>query len=172
MTNIASVTTRAAHARFCSLDPFDPRNLVGLWRGRGVPTDHPLDGVLENLGWFGKRFHPGFRADALLFQRVPGRLVAIEPALIPLRLTLCAGSVGRTRVARSVFLFSQRFLRAQGTTASIDTRTFDGVGSAAMIYDRQPITDYFRRVADDRVMGMMLVRDDPRPYFFDLARTT
>lgn len=40
---------------FQFLSPLEPREIVGLWRGRGIPTGHPLDGVLENLGWFGKR---------------------------------------------------------------------------------------------------------------------
>jgi hypothetical protein len=50
------------------LAPIEPRDLVGLWKGRGIPAGHPFDGVLENLGWFGKRFTPDMRADALLFR--------------------------------------------------------------------------------------------------------
>jgi len=53
---------------FRSLAPIEPRDLVGLWKGRGIPAGHPFDGVLENLGWFGKRFTPDMRADALLFR--------------------------------------------------------------------------------------------------------
>lgn len=54
-------------AWFRSLDPVQPKDMVGLWSGVGIPSDHPLDGVLENLNWFGKRFHSDMRADALLF---------------------------------------------------------------------------------------------------------
>ncbi|WP_376775495.1 alpha/beta fold hydrolase [Rhizobium leguminosarum] len=66
-------------AWFRSLDPVQPKDMVGLWSGVGIPSDHPLDGVLENLNWFGKRFHSDMRADALLFTWRPGRLVALEP---------------------------------------------------------------------------------------------
>ena len=54
---------------FASLDPVRPEDMTGLWEGDGHPSGHPLDGVLENLHWFGKRFHPDMRADALLFER-------------------------------------------------------------------------------------------------------
>ncbi|NVD41825.1 DUF4334 domain-containing protein [Ensifer sp. HO-A22] len=55
-------------------------------------------------------------------------------------------------------------------TATLDTREFDRVYSAAMIYDRQPITDLFRRIDDGIMLGMMALRDDPRTYFFTLTR--
>jgi hypothetical protein len=67
---------------FRSLPPVEPRDLVGLWKGRGIPSGHPFDGVLENLGWFGKRFTPDMRADALLFRSGEHRLVAVDPRWI------------------------------------------------------------------------------------------
>jgi hypothetical protein len=42
--------------RFQGLLPAEPHQIIGLWTGRGIPSGHPLVGVLENLGWFGKRF--------------------------------------------------------------------------------------------------------------------
>ncbi len=89
-----------------------PRELIGLWKGRGIPTGHPFDGVLENLGWFGKRFTPDMRADALLFRSGEHRLVAIDPRWIPLGLALRFHHIGRTRVARNLFFYLQRRLRA------------------------------------------------------------
>lgn len=34
---------------FHSLEPVVPHDMVGLWKGDGHPSGHPLDGVLENL---------------------------------------------------------------------------------------------------------------------------
>ena len=85
------------------LPPLEPREIVGLWRGRGIPTGHPLDGVLENLGWFGKRFNADMRADALLFWSGKRRLIALDPGIVPLRLALRFHKVGRTRIARNLF---------------------------------------------------------------------
>ena len=65
-----------------------PHEMIGLWTGRDIPSGHPLDGVLENLGWFGKRFSAQMRADALLFRGGEKRPGAIDPAWIPLRLAL------------------------------------------------------------------------------------
>lgn len=118
-----------------SLPPIAPRELVGLWKGHGIPTGHPFDGVLENLSWFGKRFTPDMRVDALPFRSGDRRLVAIDPKWIPLRLALRFHEVGRMRVARNLFSYLQRRLRAKGPVASLKTMVFGGVESAAMVYD-------------------------------------
>ncbi len=124
----------------------------------------------ENLGWFGKRFTPDMRADALLFRSGDRRLVAFDPAWIPLRLALRFHGIGRARVARSLFFYLQRRLRAKGPVASLKAMVFAGVESAAMVYDEQPIVDHFRRVDEDRVMGAMKISGDERIYFFELER--
>lgn len=142
----------------------------GLWKGRGIPAGHPFDGVLENLGWFGKRFRPDMRADALLFRFDERRLVAIDPARIPLRLALRFHKVGRMRLAKNLFAYLQRGLRARGPVASLKTVVFGGVESAAMVYDDQPIVDYFRRIDEERLMGAMTIRGEEPVYFFELER--
>ncbi len=157
---------------FATLEPVAPDDMVGLWQGVGIPSGHPLDGVLENLQWFGKRFHADMRADALLFQSRSGRLVPVEPAFMPIRLVLKLAGLGRTAPARNLFQQMERTLRARGTTASLRAETLDGVETAAMVYDRQPITDYFRRIDADTVAGMMCVSGDARRYFFQLQRLT
>ncbi|WP_409564408.1 DUF4334 domain-containing protein [Rhizobium sp. BK512] len=155
---------------FRSLEPVDPLEMTGLWRGAGIPSGHPLDGVLENLRWFGKRFHPDRRADALLFQWLPGRLVAVDPRFVPLGLAIRLAPLGRTSLARSLFSLLHKAFRARGTTAALEVRAFEHVASAAMVYDRQPIVDHFRRVNDSTLAGMMCVRDDERRFFFKLTR--
>lgn len=156
--------------QFRRLLPVTPSNLIGLWQGRGIASGHPLDGVLENLGWFGKRFTPQLRADALLFRSAQRHLIAIDPSPIPLGLALRFHRMGRTRAAQNLFSHLQRVLRAQGPTAAVTMSTFDGVSSAAMVYDRKPITDHFRQFDKDRMMGAMVIVGDPRLYFFELRR--
>lgn len=152
---------------FNTLEPVDPEDMIGLWKGSGHLSGHPLDGVLENLHWFGKRFHPDMRADALLFEGDPGKIVAIEPALFPIRWAVRFAGFGRTARALNLFSHLRPRLRARGTTASLQQRMDEGVMTASMVYDRQPIVDYFRR-ADDIVYGKMVVNGDPRRYFFRL----
>lgn len=157
---------------FQSLEAVHPVEMLGLWKGVGIPSGHPLDGVLENLGWFGKRFHADMRVDALLFQWRPGRLVAIDPRYVPIRLVINLAPLGRTGLARNMFLHLRKAFRAKGTTASIMLQTFEQVASAAMVYDKQPIVDHFRRVSDDELVGMMCVHDDQRRYFFKLRQVS
>lgn len=158
-------------AWFRSLEPIPPVEMVGLWKGVGIPSNHPLDGVLENLHWFGKRFHPDMRADPLVFQWRSGRLVSIEPSCFPIGLAIRAAPFARTSLARYLSGYLQKVVRARGSAASLRLETFEDVTTAAMVYDAQPVVDYFRRLNDDEVAGMMCVRDDARRYFFKLTRT-
>ncbi len=154
---------------FNSLEPVNPEDMIGLWKGSGHPSGHPLDGVLENLHWFGKLFHPNMRADALLFEGDPGKLVAIEPAFFPIRWAVRFAGFGRTARAWNLFSHVRPRLRAKSTTASLQQRMDEGVLTAAMVYDRQPIVDYFRR-SDGMVFGKMIVEKDPRRYYFRLEK--
>lgn len=47
---------------------------------------------------------------------------------------------------------------------------FDGKVSAALIYDSQPIMDYFRKVNDDVVIGLGDIKGKPTDFFFHLTR--
>jgi hypothetical protein len=156
--------------KFQSLPPIEPREMIGLWTGQSIPSGHPIDGVLENLGWFGKRFTPEMRADPLLFRFDERRLIAVDPARIPLRLALRFHKVGRTRAARNLFPHLLRGLRAKGPVASLKTMSFQGVASAALVYDDQPIVDHFRRMDDRKIIGAMTIQGDDRVYFFELDR--
>ncbi|MCA1494667.1 DUF4334 domain-containing protein [Sinorhizobium alkalisoli] len=162
----------AAFAFFDRLQPVPTGELVGVWLGRGVTTGHPLDGVLENLGWYGKRFRADGRADALLFRVGDNRLLPIDPALIPLGLALRFHRFARTEAARNLFSHLALHLRAKGPVASLRSMPFRGAMSAAMVYDRKPIIDHFRKIDRDRVLGVMQIEGGDRHYFFELERVT
>lgn len=144
--------------------------MIGLWCGSQIAADHPLDGVLENLGWFGKRFQSDLKADALVFQFKPGVLVPLEPAIFPIRLLIRLAPLGQTKVARAVFPHLQRILLAHDTTAMLTLRMIEGEETTAMVYDKQPIADYFRRIDEKEIAGMMVIDGDDRRYFFRLRK--
>ena len=156
--------------KFLIVPPIKPSEMIGLWQGRGITSGHPVDGVLENLGWFGKRFTSELRADALLFRSGQHRLTPIDPARIPLRLALRFHTVGRTRAMKNLFSYLQRGLRAKGPVASLTTMSFHGVTSAAITYDEQPIVDHLRRIDEHRIMGAMVIEGENRIYFFELEQ--
>jgi hypothetical protein len=47
---------------------------------------------------------------------------------------------------------------------------FRGTVSAAMLYDKRPLIDHFRRVTDDVVIGLADEKGKPATYFFHLTR--
>ena len=105
-----------------------------------------------------------------MFRSGERRLVAIDPKRIPLRLALRFHRLGKARAARNLFSYLQRRLRANGPVASVQVLSFDGLASAAMVYDALPIVDHFRRIDGKHVMGTMVISGDDRLYFFELER--
>ncbi|MET0342630.1 MAG: DUF4334 domain-containing protein [Polyangiales bacterium] len=55
--------------------------------------------------------------------------------------------------------------------AQLREMAFGGKVSAALIYDQQPIMDYFRKVTDDVIIGLGDVKGKPTDFFFHLTRT-
>lgn len=47
---------------------------------------------------------------------------------------------------------------------------FRGTVSASLIYDQQPIMDYFRKVTSDVVLGLGDIKGKPTDFFFHLTR--
>lgn len=47
---------------------------------------------------------------------------------------------------------------------------FNGKSSASLIYDQQPIMDYFRKVTNDIVVGLGDIKGKPTDFFFHLTR--
>ena len=155
----------AALARFDGLPSVAPGDLIGEWRGTGLPSGHPLDGLLEDLGWYGKRFETEDDVHALLFGSPAGGIVSLDPARLPVSVALAWPRLARTSAVRVAFSTLRPVLAVRRPTALLRRTTFRGVSSAAMIYRRQPIVDHFRRIDAIRVLGLMEMRGTP-PYFF------
>lgn len=141
-------TKAEALAFFDSLDALPADSLRGRWRGRGLDTGHPMDGLLESTGWYGKQFDDLDSVHPLLFE-VGGEIYPIEPqAKMPVDVT-------------------KRATRHRARLRNIEHR---GVVTAAMIYDGQPIIDLFRQLSPNTLLGLMDARGMNEPYFFILTR--
>jgi hypothetical protein len=168
-------TTVAALAFFDALPAVGPDAVVGTWRGSGLATGHPLDGALEALGWYGKRFDGkpldgDGDAHPLLFGHGAGGVLDANPAFAPLGLVLrYADLLRRPPVARCVRVVLP-LVRTRRPRARVRATEHRGVVSATMTYDAQAIDDHFRAVDDDTLLGLMGARDMPRPFFFVLRR--
>lgn len=157
--------------RYDSLPAVRTTDLRGLWRGAGVPTGHPLDGVLERLGWFGKWFGDDERVHPLVFQTWRG-LRPVDPARVPLRPVLRSGRLlGTAPVARALQVVAPLATTLQPRARLREVR-YRGVVSAALVYDDLPVIDVFRALDDRTVLGAMDARGMDQPFLFSLARAS
>ena len=158
---------------FDSLPPLLLHEATGTWQGAEVPTGHPLDGLLDTLGWHGKRFDGVDAAHPLVFQTRTGTLFEVNPGLVPLQLALRMGPLLRRPAAGGIARSLRPILQLARTTkprARLRLMEYRGVISATMIYDRLPINDAFRRVDRTTLMGAMDFRGPGGPFIFSLRR--
>jgi len=154
---------------FDGLPAVPAAEMLGRWRGSGLPTGSPLDGLLEAYGWYGKEFLDAERVHPLLFG-APGGPRPIDPALIPMGLLRDRPAVAHSAAARRAFTVVRPLLRTAKPRARLRTVEHRGIATAAMVYDALPIIDVFRRVTADRVLGLMDLRGLTQPFFFLLER--
>ncbi len=160
-----------ALALFDQLDPVSPAELLGDWRGQGLATGHPLDGVLEAWHWHGKRFVSEEIVHPLIFEAVGGRRISVDPRWVPLAL-LRAPWVGRLAPLASVGPWLLPLLSTANPRARLRQILYRGRLSTAMLYDQLPIIDVFRRLAPNTLLGLMDARGLETPFFFTLRRET
>lgn len=166
----SGTTTEAALAFFDSLPPVEIATMIGAWRGRGVDTGHPIDGLLERFGWHGKRFTGPDGAHPLIFDRARGGVFSANPAMIPIGFVVRHADLFRHPLAGRLFRVFGVMFRTDQPKARLRMTEYRGVVSATMIYDSLPINDIFRKVDDDTVLGVMDLRFTPQPFFFVLRR--
>lgn len=156
-------------AFYDALAPVVADGMLGSWHGAEIPTGHPLGGLLDRYGWFGKRFDDAEHVHPLVMQDRFGRF-AIDPTLLPVRRIRTLAHLARTT---PVDLVAPRLLRAAATRrpqARLRMMEHRGSLTATMVYDRLPIHDHFRRVDDSTVVGAMDLRGVEELFFFALRR--
>lgn len=129
----------------------DGTELLGLFE-RLAPV-----GIEEMLGtWRGGKFESNSpEAEQLQRLRWWGKRFTDREHVEPL---LCADQEGR------VFAYEEM------GAARLREVTFAGTTSAAMVYDRHPIIDHFRRVDPDTVLGLLDSKGTAPGFFFHLRR--
>jgi hypothetical protein len=155
---------------FDSLPTVVPDELIGRWRGSGLPSGSPLDGLLESYGWYGKEIVDAETVHALLFRDRSGRPRPVDPALLPVGLLREHAALAHLRPARTAFGGIRPLLHTARPTARVRTVEHRGVHTAAIVYDALPIIDVLRRVTPETLVGFMDLRGLPQPFFFLLRR--
>ena len=144
--------------------------MTGRWRGSELPTGSPLDGLLTAYRWWGKEVLDADTVHPLLFADRAGRPRPVQPAPAPLTLLRRAPGLARSRPARLAFTAARPLLTTRRPAARLRTVVHRGVPTAALVYDRLPVVDVFRRVGPDLLLGLMDLRGLPDPYAFLLQR--
>lgn len=158
----------ATLAWFDALPPVTVEELLGDWRGSGVATGHPFDGLLERYGWWGKRFDGPEAAHPLVFADGRGRF-GVDPAGIPLALLIRTSALLHAEPVALVGRRLRRLRRTTRPTARLRTVTHRGVATGTVVYDALPVLDHVRRIDDDTLLGVMDARG-LAPFFFRLSR--
>jgi hypothetical protein len=169
-THRSGVAPDEALAFFDGLPTVPAADMIGRWRGSGLPTGSRLDGLLEAYGWYGKEFLGRESVHPLLFSDRGGRPRPVDPALIPLGLLRDHPGLARVWPVRTAFGRVRPLFYTNLPKARLRTVEHRGVTTAAMVYDALPIIDVFRRVGPDVVVGAMDMRSLPAPFFFVLER--
>ncbi|CAA9257240.1 MAG: hypothetical protein AVDCRST_MAG83-2477, partial [uncultured Arthrobacter sp.] len=132
-----------ALAFFDGLPTVPAADMLGRWRGSGLPTGSRLDGLLEAYGWYGKEFTGLESVHPLLFRgRGSGRggePRPVDPSWIPLGLLRDHSDLARLWPVRTVFGRLRPLLSTNRPAARLRTVEHRGVSTAAMIYDALPI---------------------------------
>ena len=164
----AKMSTQEALRYFDSLDIVPVEMMIGHWRGEGIDTDHPMDGLLEASSWHGKVFESTESVYPLVHRGLLGRKFYVNPALLPMN--LAAALPFRNFLIPLFFPVLQFFLRTSRSGARLRMTEYRGRSSATMQYDAKPINDVFRKIDDNSVLGLMDRKGEEKPYFFKLTR--
>lgn len=169
--NEGPVSQKEAFTFFDQLESVDLQFMVGLWKGRECKTNHPMDGLLETMNWFGKEFVDSETVHPLVFQKNNGVLYKINPGFLPLSMPF--QKIPRA-LMKPVFLAISPVITTEKDKARLRMLEYRGVVSATMIYDQHGMYDTFRKVDDNTVLGVMDLKGGQvgTGYFFVLERAT
>ena len=165
----SAMSMQDALTLFDELPIVDIETIIGRWRGAGVHTAHPMDGMLEAFGWYGKEFIDRDHVHPLLFQDNKGKLFALDPQRLPFSLALHAPFL-KNELAHQAMLATRFALRTRKTRARVRMLEYRGKVSASMIYDNLPIIDSFRLIDHDTLLGAMDFKGMAKPFMFRLQR--
>lgn len=163
-------TTEEALTIFDQLEVINLEFMLGQWKGYGIHTNHPMDGVLEFFAWYGKEFVSPEQVHPLLFIDNHNQVTAITPNPTFIQLAAHWDRLPKAIFLKWIFRLSFPLLKTQKYKARLRMMEYRQQVSATMIYDELPIQDTFRKVDQNTVLGVMDFKAVPQPFFFMLKR--
>ncbi|MDJ0702151.1 MAG: DUF4334 domain-containing protein [Leptolyngbyaceae cyanobacterium MO_188.B28] len=164
------ISTEEALELFDRLDSVNLEFMMGIWRGSGFHTNHPMDGLLEASNWYGKEFIGPDQVHPLLFLDGHKKIFKVAPNPIAMNLAL-RFPFPKSNAIKPLLTLVNSMLKTEESQARIRMMEHRQKISATMIYDHLPIHDIFRKIDDDTVLGLMDFKGMQQPFFFVLKRT-
>lgn len=171
LLSTCTMTTAEALSFYDSLEPVDLAFMTGRWQGKGISTNHPMDGILEMICWYGKEFIDSETVHPLLFQNIQGEIFRLKPDPTVMAFSLNFRINRYPWIAPGLRWFTS-FFKTEVSQARLRMMETRGVATATMIYDYLPINDSFKKIDDNSVFGLMDYKLIPQPFFFLLQRCT
>lgn len=162
-------TTEEALKFFDELETVDLDFMIGRWRGTGLHTSHPIDGLLEAFNWYGKEFIAPDQVHPLLFLDNNNQIFKVAPH--PTLMDLVVRFPFRPNPALKPLLTTINLMfKTEQSQARLRMMEYRHKISATMIYDYLPIHDVFRKVDENTMLGLMDFKPIQQPFFFVLNR--
>jgi hypothetical protein len=157
-------------ALFDSLEPVNPSDIRGLWKGRELRCGHPLEGLLTACHWYGKRFESNTEVYPLVFEKPDGSLFLTNPKRMPFSPLLNKLPDG---LINFLFKCAYPYVLTHKPHAKLTELEFRGKTGAAMVYNDIPVEDIFRTYDDNTLLAIMDFKTDPSnvPFFFVLEKS-
>jgi len=161
-------TANDAISIFSGLEPVTIGFMLGQWKGFEIITGHPIDGLLEPSGWYGKLFENPENAHPLLIHTLnKKRLFAINPRYIPLGI-----KIPKNNMLKFFIAILKPILKTKKSKARIRMIEYRGKVTGSMVYDEKGIFDHFAKINENTMLGAMDLKGAANPYFFVLERDT
>ena len=133
-------TYEQVDALFATLPPVTIEALIGTWRAAYIPRVSGYQRVID-MGWYGMRFTDENTVDTMLI--VDGSDVFAADVI-----KLAGAMTAETRHMSEL----RSEIETHEPTCCLRMIEHRGALSAAAIYDRQPVIDYFRLIDDNAVV--------------------
>lgn len=163
-------TTEKALELLDALEPVDLTFMLGRWRGSGLHTNHPMDGLLEKVNWYGKEFVDPEHVHPLLFLDSQRKIIKVAPKYMGLTNLVLKFPILRKDYFNPLVILINSLLKTEKSQARLRMVEYRSKVSATMIYDHFPINDAFRKIDENTVLGVMDLKNSPQPFFFILRR--
>jgi hypothetical protein len=148
----------------------DPTEMLGDWRGHELFCGHPLEGLLSACRWWGKRFVDAEHVYPQIFARADGSTFSTNPARMPMSPWL---SRRPEWLIRLIFRVAYPYVHSEKSSAHLAMAEYHGQPGVAMVYDKLPIIDHFRRIDANQLLAIMDMAADNsgKSLFFTLEKT-